>query len=693
MEASYLTLNEAAKLEGIDYFTLYRKVERNNSGFEITTVEPENGGKSRVLISINSLSKKAKKTYMELQKIDVTPLVTESVDGNAAPWYVDVDVKWYIEKYKKHYDKALSLIDYVEEYLNYSGKNKTPYCKSVAARAGMKQRTFYDKTKAYSEASGWAIRMQEQDGMNYDFYKVLALCPTPKANYKFTSISPECKVAIENVWFDKLFAQNLNTREKLYKILKNKGFEKGFDVPSYATVCRYVEFLMDVQGLSSAHYLQSKGSREWKNRLMYKCRRDASTLEVMELIVGDVHKFDCWVSIKHDNGKITAARPCLVGWLDMRSRCLVGYVITFIPDAQIIKESLLNVIYPKKNSPFEGVPQGILIDNGKEYTAESITGQNRKIRFTIDSETNGFLKSIGIEDYSRSLPYQPWSKPIERFFKTMIDDFTKTMFSYTGTLTTSRTENKIKKDIPKMLEKGQLMTIEEFSQKFDTWLNNEYHVSEHSSLEEENKELNLKTPLDVYTNAERYYKPAPPLDFAQMLMMKADDCRVYSTGIERFGFTYWNDALFPYVNKHVDIKFDPNDVRSILVYNKEDGRKICEADCPELMQFGRRVSQERLERLMRTQKRQLREAREVIERATTPFEQRFEEVEENKNKMTIGPELEGRSKAVALPEDRQYKEEVAEKKKTNSRKKKSGYKDKFLNSQADKALAAINKIS
>ena len=41
------------------------------------------------------------------------------------------------------------------------------------------------------------------------------------------------------------------------------------------------------------------------------------------------------------------------------------------------------------------------------------------------------------------------------------------MKSYTGTLTGSKTSGKVQRDIKKMLEKGQLLTIEEFAEKFE----------------------------------------------------------------------------------------------------------------------------------------------------------------------------------------------------------------------------------
>ena len=91
---------------------------------------------------------------------------------------------------------------------------------------------------------------------------------------------------------------------------------------------------------------------------------------------------------------------------------------------QTLKESLVKMLYSHPG----GVPHILHVDNGKDYTAKTMTGQSRKkrnIEFEFDAETVGFYQSIGIEEVGRSLPYQPWDKPIERFFSTVCSKFSK----------------------------------------------------------------------------------------------------------------------------------------------------------------------------------------------------------------------------------------------------------------------------
>ena len=78
----------------------------------------------------------------------------------------------------------------------------------------------------------------------------------------------------------------------------------------------------------------------------------------------------------------------------MRSRAIIGDVACVNANSQTLKESLVKMIYSNPG----GVPHILHVDNGKDYTAEVMTGQNRKNRkhrkidldFAFDSETVGF---------------------------------------------------------------------------------------------------------------------------------------------------------------------------------------------------------------------------------------------------------------------------------------------------------------
>lgn len=679
---NYISIEEAARLEGINYEAFKKRIQRNPNEYKTKTVPPENGGKDRLYVAVESLSKKARRTY-KAQNM--------TLDTDEAPWYVEVDLGWYKENYKEYFYQAVDLSRYVEDFLEYDGKDKTEFASSIAKKCGLSDRTFYDRVKNYVEAKAWANRMHEMTEGNYEYFKILSLCRKPRKKYTFPSVSTEVKVMIENIYYDKGFQENNQPITNLYEELEVKAKEAELEIPSYDTVWRYVNKIKYEDGEGTA-YLVGKGTRAWKNEYMLKRKRNTKGLKVLEVLQGDVHTFDCWVSVKRPNGKLQAIRPFLCAWVDMRSRALVGWVISEDPDSQIIKKSLIHAIYPKKNEKLPyGVPKYLLIDNGKEYTAESLTGRPRKVRATIDADTKGFYRSIGIEDDMRSLPFQPWSKAqVERFFGTVCEKFSKKQKSYTGTLTGGKTSAKVKKNIKKMLENGELMTLEEFAIKFEEWVE-KYHLDEHGGLKDDGEKNPI--PIYVFNTAERYYKPAPPLEYTLRLLMKSEERAVTSMGIKitRDGtpIYYTNEALGRYVGMKVSVVYHPEDITRIYVYD-EQGEKICEAVSYELLRIAPKVSDKQFIEHNKMQKKQLKIEKERIKFRRMTYEERLQvenDVLENADKKIVAPELKNeKQKVTSIPVDKQYREEV------KTKKNKKNETNEYFERQAAEALAALQKL-
>lgn len=78
--------------------------------------------------------------------------------------------------------------------------------------------------------------------------------------------------------------------EKLTAIANINKWEK---IPSYQTVTRYISYLMEDEGMRNAWFLASRGTREYKNKVMVKGSRDTKGLQVMQIVMGDEHTFDC----------------------------------------------------------------------------------------------------------------------------------------------------------------------------------------------------------------------------------------------------------------------------------------------------------------------------------------------------------------------------------------------------------------
>ncbi len=681
MQDVYITLEEAAAFEGIKYKTLAQRMARSSNQYKTKTQTRENGGKDQVLIAVSSLSAKARKAWRASQKVNGGDVIIDK-RTEAAPWYVTADLNHYIEGHKKAYYEAVETAHVVQEFIDYAGpETKADVAARTAVRLGISPQSLYRYQANVLEANAWALKLEREDGQNRDYFRALALCRKPKETDTFPSLTPEQRAIIENIWFDKEFSRNNPMITLLYEEFEKQAAARGWeDYPSVKTVGRYVNYLMNLPAAKSALYLSARGTRAWENAMQVKGKRDATTLEVMEYVVADAHTFDVWVEYTAPNGKRKAIRPVLVAWMDMRSRRMLGCVMCEHSNTQTVKESFIKMCYETGT-----VPRHVHMDNGKDFANHETLGQNRHIR-SMDAELKGFYLSMGAEEWSRSLPFHPWDKPIERAFGTFCLRYSRKFSAYTGTLTGSRTDGKVEKDISRMLERGELLTLDEFYEVFSKFLSEWYDIRQHRGLKDAGEQWT--TPLALWENAPHYGKAAPPKEYAAMLLMKPGRAKVSQQGITRFKTLYTAPELAFYVGKWVNIRWDVEDVSRLYVYDK-DGRKVCEAYAAELLEFGTRVSQAALEELHKRKNHTKAAVREFLEERRTPPELRMEDSGTpvvGKLDFTIQS---GRPKVISLPADKEYQSEAA----ARSRKRKSGSGDEFLTSKAGTALARLKVIN
>lgn len=681
----FITLEDAATFEGIKYNTLIQRIKRSPEQYTTKTQARETGGKDQVMVSVASLSSKARKAYQATQKVDGRDIIIEQ-RTDARPWYVDIDLSHYEESHEEEFREAFQLAARVQRCIDYDGADKTAHTEQAAQALGVSLPTLYRYTRSLLEASAWALRMEKEDGQGRGYFRALSLCRKPKEAGAFPSLTPEQRAVIENIWFDRDFANNQGTMEMLFEGFRGEAARRGWPgYPSYKTVTRYVKHIMDRPGAASAHYLAANGLQEWTNKMQIKGKRDATTLEVMEYVVADAHTFDVWVSYTSPNGKVKAVRPVLVSWLDMKSRRFLGNILCEHSNTQIVKESFVKMVYEAGV-----VPKHVHMDNGKDFANRETLGQDRDRRAMdgdlMDAEFKGFYLAMGAEEWSRSLPFHPWDKPIERGFNTFCLRYSRKFASYTGTLTASKTASKRRKPIQTMLERGELLTMEEFMAVLEEWLAKDYDQREHRGLKDAREQWT--TPGEVWANAARHDKAAPPREYAAMLLMKPDTALVTSQGITKFKTLYTSPELGLYKDKTVGIRWDVDDVSKLYVYDR-NGRKVCEAHSAELLQFGDRVSQTALEELHRRKNRNLATIRDVLVDMTTPYEQRLDpSIPAAVGKIDLTIKAQRPQKVVALPVDKEFRGELEHR----TRKKRSEDGSEFLDRKADDALSRLRAM-
>ena len=655
----FIPLEEAARLESVGYDTIKKRIQRAPERFNTQFSLPDSGGRERVLVALSSLTATARKAYKAAQRVDGAAIATEGRAAGEAPWYVEVDLNWYIEGHRQEYLQMVELADKVQEFLAYAdGRERTAYANEFATELGISQRTLYRYGEAVLEASAWALRMEQDTGYGYEYYQALALCRKPKDVNTFPSLPPEQRALIENIWFNKDFARNHGTVEMLYDAFEIEAHKRGWaEWPSVKTVGRYVKYLEEKKCGATVRHWAANGTREWKNEKMLKGQRDTRYLEVMGIVQADAHTFDCWVQITQSNGKVAAVRPMMVAFIDIKSRRILGDVMCVTSNMQTVKQALLKLVYQDAGS----VPKMLMIDNGKDFTGKDMTGQDRnehEFQLMCDAEFEGFYRSMGIQRWHRSKPFQPYDKAyIERSFGTVCRKFVRWMGSYTGTLTGSTTEAKVKKDIPKLLERGKLLTMEEFYAQWTYWKTEKYEQRQHGGLKAAGE--TYTTPAAMWEHGPRYFKAAPPWEMAQVLLMRSEIAAVTNQGIRRWNTLFTASELGPYIGQKVGIKYDPNDMARLHVYDK-DGNKICVATSAELLKFEPELCQKELTEHMHRQAQQFKLVREAQAYYTTPYEAR--QPDPNRTPAVVSSlnlAIEGKGqKAIALPTDKEARAEI-----------------------------------
>ena len=677
---TWVSLAEAAELEEKPRQTIQNRMYSGKIRYR-TEPNPE-GGRDLVKIELSTLTPHAQSLYKSrlYQRIRCERAKQETAN-KTPPWYTTVDIGWYMSEYREEYFEKTALAGELDKYLEQKKlhhKSVTSFCEEFAREhldISGKQMMRY--IKRYLDAEMWAEIEEQKDGCNHRYFKILALCTPPKKG-KNTKLDDRVRAMIENIWVSEEFLQNQQSMTLLLEKLRAQMQGEEW-IPSYNTVKRYVDKLE--ARYSSEKVLVQKGASEWKNRKMMKRERDTGSLRVMDLWEGDAHTFDCWIQITNPNGTVTAQRPFIVAFMDVRSRCIAGWGICTQPNAEVIKHVLIHALYPKECSPVMGVPRVILIDNGKDFTAETLTGRKRTERFSIDGEIKGFYRAIGIEDDMRALPYQGWSKGhIERFFGDVCERFSKTMNSYTGTLTGSKTDAKIKKDIAGMLKRGELFTLDEFTAMFETFLER-YHEKEHEGLKKQGEEN--PRPARVYETADRYKKPAPPIEYALSLLGTAVVRTVYNTGIELNKRRYMSEDLAAYIGEKVTVRVKEYGADTIICYDSE-GHLIGNAYTYEKLDPIAEDGDDILTEHLKSQKRQLRNTRMNIASLKMPHSER----------QIALPKLTGEdAKTVSMPQDMQYAELVRSRKvlKEPEKKEEPGLND-YMREQARRAIERIEKL-
>ena len=373
--------------------------------------------------------------------------------------------------------------------------------------------------------------------------------------YKYSSVNDYRTVLNDEeikIFMGLLLHPNRLSIGKAIALTKYSLKEQGQSfIPADITFRRYAKWFKDNN--YDKWILARDGEKALSDKVEPYIKRDASLLEVGDILVADGHKLAFQV-INPFTGK--PCRATLVGFLDWKSTALVGYEIMLEENTQCIASALRNAIIN-----LDMVPKIVYQDNGRAFRAKYFTDDKG---FT-ELGFQGLYSKLGIETiFAR--PYNARAKVIERFFKEFQEGFEKLLPSYIGSNIQNKPAYMMRNEkYHKNLHNEYIPTIEETIKMIDMWLN--FKNSQPCPNAPD------KTIAEVLSERKRQNIDIKTLDD---LMLATEVKTIQRNGIRFLNCDYFDERLYGFKSK-VLIKYNLFDLTSIKVYTPK-GEYLCTAE-------------------------------------------------------------------------------------------------------------------
>lgn len=342
---------------------------------------------------------------------------------------------------------------------------------------------------------------------------------------------------------------------------------KGWDVLPERTMRR----VMDRRVSKLTQVLARKGVEALK-RLYPPQVRDKTALAPMEATNADFHKWDVFVSWPVPKGeKPLIARPQMCAFQDIFSGRILAWRIDFTPNSTAVQLCAGDMIEQW------GIPEHVLLDNGREFAAKSITGgATTRYRFKVkEDDIPGLFTALGCKIHFAT-PYHGQAKPIERAFRDMCKSIAldpRFAGAYTGNTPLAKPEDYGSRAIP--LEEFERVVAEGI-EEHNTRADRRSEVAWGRSFAEVFGEAYATTPIRKATEAQR-----------RLWLLGAEGVRAdKQTGAIWFQRNeFYADWLHEYAGERLIIRFDLAAFHDGLHVYSSDNAYLGFAPCRQAVGF------------------------------------------------------------------------------------------------------------
>ncbi|MCB1395942.1 MAG: Mu transposase C-terminal domain-containing protein [Rhodobacteraceae bacterium] len=348
-----------------------------------------------------------------------------------------------------------------------------------------------------------------------------------------------------------------------YRRAERTAKGKGWTIAPERTMRRY----MDVRVSQPVQVLARKGLDALK-RLYPAQVRDKTALHAMEVVNGDFHRFDVFVRWP---GIDTPVRPQMVAFQDVYSGRILSWRLDLTANSNAVLLCAGDMIEDW------GIPEHVLLDNGREFAAKLITGgAQTRFRFKVrEDDIPGLFVGLGCEIHWAT-PYAGQSKPIERAFRDMCDAIAKDPRfdgAWTGNKPDAKPEDYGSRAVP---FEDFLAVVAEGIEEHNLRQGRRSEVAYGRSFAEVFAESYERAPIRKATEAQR-----------RLWLLGAEGLRANSrTGAVRLmGNEYWSEWMHEVAGQKIVARFDPADLHAGIHVYAGDNRYLGAAECRQKAGF------------------------------------------------------------------------------------------------------------
>lgn len=341
------------------------------------------------------------------------------------------------------------------------------------------------------------------------------------------------------------------------------------------------------------------GEKAYKDKYGFYIRREYENMYSNDYWIADNHTFDVMIG---DNVTKKPKRMYLTAFMDARSGIFTGVYITDNPSSQATLYALRRGIIKY------GIPKNIYVDNGREFLTFDVggLGHRKKKSQKCQIEPPPIFQRLGI-NMTNAIVRNARAKTIERRFLDVKNRLSRLFDTYTGGNVLEKPER-----LKKIL-KGEIIDEIKFTQIVEDILNYNFNEQEyHGSVTSDYG----KTRNEVYYEHLLEKRVATKEDLWLMMLRSTRPHKVGRRGVhitisgKRLDYVN-DDLLMNWQGEQVYVRYDPEDLKSVRVYDLED-RYITTAMCSNDTVLAYGADKEDVAEAMREVRRQERIVRDSV---------------------------------------------------------------------------------